>query len=80
MAAKNACRFSKTLLVAFLTCHNVHSDSPNYRLWVVFLDLRPIGLITYVYLAIVHFYGMKLPIWTDPKLRKSIIQMDDISP
>ena len=46
------------------------------RLWVVILYFCPIGRLTYMY--IVHFYDMELSIWTDPKLFKCIVQMDDI--
>ena len=40
------------------------------------MDLRPNGRLTYVHLDIVHFYGVESSIWTDPKVRIRIVQMD----
>ena len=48
------------------------------QLWIIVLDLHPIGRLTYIHLDIIHFNGIVLSIRMDPKLHKRIVQVDNI--
>ena len=56
----------------------VNLYGPKFWLCDVILDLCPIGQLTYIHLDIVLFHCVELSIWTDPKLRISIVQMNKI--